>query len=64
MNPSTELRDLTIQIAQAVSNGDGAVLERHTPAIQGRPSSAPIPTSGGPTWPGCATHSWANMMPG
>jgi hypothetical protein len=30
MHPSTELRDLTIQIAQAVSNGDVAVLERHT----------------------------------
>ncbi len=30
MNPSTELRDLTIQIAQAVSDGDVAVLERHT----------------------------------
>ena len=30
MNPSTELRDLTIQIAQAVSDGDVAVLELHT----------------------------------
>jgi hypothetical protein len=30
MNPSTELHDLTIQIAQAVSDGDVAVLERHT----------------------------------
>ena len=30
MHPSTELRDLTIQMAQAVSNGDVAVLERHT----------------------------------
>ena len=30
MNPSTELRDLTIQIAQAISDGDVAVLERHT----------------------------------
>ena len=30
MNPSTELRDLTIQIAQAISEGDVAVLERRT----------------------------------
>ena len=30
MNPSTELHDLTIQIAHAISDGDVAVLERHT----------------------------------
>src|SRR5215207_3794475 len=30
MNPSTELRDLTIEIAQAISDGDMAVLERYT----------------------------------
>ena len=30
MNPSTELRDLTIQLAQAIGNGDVAVLEHHT----------------------------------
>ena len=30
MHPSTELRDLTIQLAQAISDGDVAVLERHT----------------------------------
>jgi hypothetical protein len=30
MKPAPELRDLTIQIAQAVSDGDVAVLERHT----------------------------------
>ena len=30
MHPSTELRDLTLQIAQAISDGDVAVLARHT----------------------------------
>ena len=30
MNPFTELRDLTIQIGHAVSDGDVAVLKRHT----------------------------------
>ena len=30
MHPSTELRDLTIQIAKAIGTGDVAVLERHT----------------------------------
>jgi hypothetical protein len=29
MHPSTELRELTIQIAQAIGGGDVAVLERH-----------------------------------
>ncbi len=30
MHPSTELRELTIQIAHAIGTGDVAVLERHT----------------------------------
>jgi hypothetical protein len=30
MNPSTELRDLPIQLARAISDGDVATLERHT----------------------------------
>lgn len=30
MHPSTELRDLTIQIAHAIGTGDVAALERHT----------------------------------
>ena len=30
MEPSAELRDLTIQLAQAVGAGDVAFLERHT----------------------------------
>ena len=30
MNPSTELRDLTIQLAHAIGDGDVALLERHT----------------------------------
>jgi len=30
MDPSPELRDLTIQFAQAIGDGDVAVLERHT----------------------------------
>ncbi len=36
MNPSTELHDLTIQIAGAVNDGDVAVLERHTSRHPGK----------------------------
>ena len=64
MHPSTELHDLTIKIARAISDGDVAVLERHTSAIRERPSSARIPTSGGPTWLDCVTRSWTNTRPG
>ena len=56
MHPSTDLRDLTLQLVQPSATGMWPSWSATPPAIRGPPSSAPIPTSGGPT--GRAAPAW------